>query len=189
MEEALERVRGGRGRVAGQRPRGAEDEDAAPGYSDSRSGPSGHRPGLRDRDGELPSKPPPATALRLCCRLLTGPPAWRRARRKAVPRGRRASAPGLGRTGWRSEEEPPGLASGFTLAGVADGSEAHTWGSSAAWVLLGPPPIQASLCTVLSPSFPSSPTAVLGLEVVGGWGRQPLPFHTRPQMQMPCRGQ
>lgn len=33
MEEALERVRGGRGRVAGQRPRGAEDEDAAPGYT------------------------------------------------------------------------------------------------------------------------------------------------------------
>lgn len=90
----------------------------------------------------------------------------------------------------RRGNSPPQLPSGFTLAGVTDGPAAHALGSSAAWVLLGPPPIQASLCTVLPPPAHLLPTAVLGLEVVGVGGGSAitisLPFHAYPNPQPLC---
>lgn len=109
-------------------------------------------------DGELaPPAPPPGL-----CRLF----------------GRLLFVPSMGR--WASDSGgQPGtqrrVFSGLTSVGGVDRPEAHTWGSPAALFPLGPPGLQASLCTrlPLPPAF--CPWrgwgVVLSLEEVGvGWG-------------------
>lgn len=73
--------------------------------------------------------------------------------------------------------------------GVADGPEAHSWGCLLLGSFSGPPPLQASLCTLLPPSCPSSPHC-RARPGGGGVGRgSAITISHLSQNLIPCRGQ
>lgn len=149
------------------RPRGAEDEDSAPGHSEDtpRAGVFSPQASLTHHAGEPTSGPLRAALL---------------------PPGLLCAVPGRGQSPWSAKPKPPDCGASLVpeeeppqaslWTQLEDGRSCWTWGPPLGVFCclgpLGPPPIWAlSLHNSAPTSTHLLPTAVLGLEVAGaGWG-------------------